>query len=354
MSFSVKTKNELARIISNKKCCQMAEFVALIRMDGVVQISAYQKVAISVITENAAVARKIFKLTKELFDIQTEILVYKKSKLKKNNVYAIRISPEPQVTEVLHILGLIDQNNNWNPDFRNELSEDIVKKQCCKRAYLRGAFLGGGSVNNPEGTYHLEIITNQKSHADSIAALLHEFDLPAKVSKRKNWYVVYLKESEQIVNCLNIIGAHQALLNFENTRIMKGMRNQVNRLVNCETANLNKTVDAAVRQMESIRTIQKTIGFGKLSYGLREIAEIRLEYPDISLKEIGEMITPKLGKSGVNHRMRKLELIAEKINERGLGQPVKITGLTEWKRAGKKTIKAKDVVVKENGGEERD
>ncbi len=314
MSFSVKTKNELAHIISYKKCCQLAELVALIRMNGTIEISANQKVAISIMTENAAVARKIFKLVKELFDIQTEILVHKKSRLKKNNVYSIRIPPQPQVEQILHILELIDQNNQWMFDFGDKFPRDLVKNKCCKRAYLRGAFLGGGSVNNPEGNYHLEIITNNWIHAEAIADLMQDYHLAAKISGRKNWFVVYLKESEQIVNCLNIMGAHQALLDFENTRIIKDMRNQVNRLVNCETANLNKTVNAAVRQIESIKTIQSTFGLDKLPVGLRQAAELRLAYPDISLKELGEAATPKLGKSAISHRMRKLEIIADKIN----------------------------------------
>jgi len=316
MSFSVQTKNELARIVSEKRCCQLAEFVALIRMDGVVQISSYEKMAITVQTENAAVARKIFKLAKLLFNIQTEIMVYKKSRLKQNNVYAIRIPPQPQVAEVLQILGLIDEDNCLNPNFRNHYPKELLQKQCCKKAYLRGAFLGGGSVNNPEGTYHLEIITTYQAHAVVIERLLHKFTLPAKTSQRKNWFVVYLKESEQIINCLNLMGAHQALLEFENIRIVKGMRNQVNRLVNCETANLNKTVQAAVRQAECIRKIAATIGLNRLPDGLREIAELRLEYPDTTLQELGTFLHPPLGKSGVNHRMRRLEMIAEKIQPR--------------------------------------
>ncbi|MEL7564816.1 MAG: DNA-binding protein WhiA [Dehalobacterium sp.] len=313
MSFSVKTKNELAHIIPHKRCCQLAEFVALMRMDGTIQISAYQRVSLSVITENAAVARKIFKLAKELFHIQTEILVHKKSRLKKNNVYSIRIPPQPQVGQVLYILGFVDKNNNWLADFRDSFPHELVKNSCCKRAYLRGAFLGGGSVNNPEGTYHLEIITNNKAHAEAIAGLMHDYSLSAKISGRKNWFVVYLKESEQIVNCLNIIGAHQALLDFENTRIMKEMRNQVNRLVNCETANLNKTVDAAVRQIEAINLIESCMGLNKLSPALRQVAELRINYPDASLKELGEAASPPIGKSGISHRMRKLEIIADKL-----------------------------------------
>lgn len=320
MSFSVRTKNELARVVTNKRCCQMAEFLALIRMDGIVQISAYQKISLSVNTENAAVARKIFKLAKELFDIQTEIIVYKKSRLKKNNVYSIRIPPQPQVAQVLKILGLTDKQNNWNPYFRETFPQNLVVKQCCQRAYLRGVFLGGGSVNNPEGNYHLEIITNSRVHSKAISELMHDFNLPAKISRRKKWYVVYIKESEQIVDFLNIIGAHQALLNFENIRVFKDMRNQVNRLVNCETANLNKTVNASLRQIESIKIIQSTIGLRKLPQNLREIAELRLEFPDISLKELGEHASPKLGKSGVNHRMRKIELIADRIRENGMSR----------------------------------
>jgi len=312
----VKTKNELAHIISQKRCCQLAEFVALIRMDGTIQISAYQKISLSVATESAAVARKIFKLAKELFDIHTEILVHRKSRLKKNNVYSIRIPPQPQVGQVLQILGLMDEHNQWLPEFREPFPHDLVKNSCCKRAYLRGAFLGGGSVNNPEGTYHLEIITHNKVHAEGIIKLMHDFHLPAKISGRKNWFVVYLKESEQIVNCLNIMGAHQALFDFENTRIMKEMRNQVNRLVNCETANLNKTVHAALRQLEAIKVIESTIGLHKLSPGLRQVAELRLAYPDVSLKELGETATPPIGKSGISHRMRKLEQIAEKLKAR--------------------------------------
>jgi len=316
MSFSARTKNELARVISEKKCCQLAEFLALIRMNGTIQISTNQKVSITVMIENAAVARKVFKLAKELFEIKTEILVYKKSRLKKNNVYAIRIPPQPQVGKVLHILGLTDQNDNWNFAYQEQFPASLVKKQCCKKAYLRGAFMGGGSVTNPEGTYHLEIVTGNKGHSMAIAAMMRNFGLPAKISLRKNSYVVYIKDSEQIVNCLNIMGAHSALLSFENTRVIKEMRNQVNRLVNCETANLNKTVNAAMRQMESIKTIQATIGLEKLPKGLKKIAELRLAYPDVSLKELGEAATPKLGKSGINHRMRKLEQIAAKIRGR--------------------------------------
>ncbi|KAB2952178.1 DNA-binding protein WhiA [Heliorestis acidaminivorans] len=245
----------------------------------------------------------------EVFSLQTQIMVRRKRRLKKSNVYVISMPARIDDQDLLQALGLVDQQGN----FTFELRDELLKKQCCRRAYLRGAFLGGGSVNSPEGTYHLEIITNDESHAEKIQDLLQRFNLSAKVSQRKGWYIVYLKESDQIVEMLSIIGAHTALLNFENVRIVKGMRNQVNRLVNCETANLNKTVNAALRQVEAIEYLGRHLGLDNLQKPLKEIAELRLQYPDVSLKELGEMLSPPVGKSGVNHRLRKLESMAEDL-----------------------------------------
>ncbi|AEG61804.1 DNA-binding protein WhiA [Desulforamulus ruminis] len=313
MSFSAVTKDELARIIGTKKCCRVAELSALIKMDGSVQISGQKQLSLNIVTENAATARKIFKLVKSLFGLSTEVLVRRKVRLRKNNVYLVRIPPQPGVMEILKALGMVEGGFALSEE---GIAEKLVTWDCCRRAYLRGAFLGGGSVNNPEGTYHLEIITDNLPHARDIAGLMQKFNLSAKVSPRKNWYVVYLKGSEQIVECLNHMGAHSALLDFENVRIYKDMRNQVNRLVNCETANLNKTVNAAVRQLDNIQYLADTIGLEKLPRSLREAAELRLQYPDASLKELGELWDPPVGKSGVNHRMRKLERLAEKVRSR--------------------------------------
>lgn len=321
MSFSAVTKDELARVVGSKRCCQLAELAALIKMDGSVQISGQKQLSLNIVTENAATARKIFKLVKNLFGLSTEVLVRRKARLRKNNVYLVRIPPQPGVAEILEALGVADSGFALTEE---GIVGKLVARDCCRRAYLRGAFLGGGSVNNPEGTYHLEIITDNFPHARDIAGLMGKFNLPAKVSPRKNWYVVYLKGSEQIVECLNHMGAHSALLNFENVRIYKDMRNQVNRLVNCETANLNKTVNAAVRQLDQIKYLAGTIGLDKLPRSLREAAELRLQYPDATLKELGEFWDPPVGKSGVNHRMRKLERLAEKVRSRkgihGLGK----------------------------------
>jgi len=315
LSFSMLTKNELARVVDARRCCKLAELAALVKMDGSLQISGRQ-VSLNIINHNAAVVRKVFKLIKEIFGLQAEVLVKKKMRLHKKNVYVVRILPQEGLRKMLVQLGMV------KPDgaLREGVPGDLVRNECCRRAYLRGVFLGGGSVNNPGGTYHLEVITGKERHAGDICRLLKKLNFSAKVSRRKGWYVVYLKESEQIVECLNNMGAHTALLEFENARIYKDMRNRVNRLVNCETANLNKTVNASLRQAENIRLIARILGMDKLPLSLREVAELRINFPDASLKELGEMANPPLGKSGVNHRLRKLDKIAEKLRA-GSGFP---------------------------------
>lgn len=309
MSFSAVTKNELARVVGQRSCCRLAELAALTKMNGSVQISSGQRLSLHITTENAAVARKILSLAKSLFGLQTEVLVQRKKRLKKNYVYLVRIPFQQGIGDILHQLGMLDGAGR----LRDMAPRELLRRECCRRAYLRGVFLGGGSVNRPEGNYHLEIITDNKMFAETIGSLMNKFNLAAKSSQRKSTNVVYLKESEHIVSFLSIIGAHSALLNFENARIYKDMRNNVNRLVNCETANLNKTVNAAVRQIENIDLIRNTIGLEKIPEPLREAAELRLKYPDACLAELGKLMQSPLGKSGVNHRMRKIEEIAGKI-----------------------------------------
>lgn len=180
---------------------------------------------------------------------------------------------------------------------------------------MRGAFLAGGSVNNPEtSSYHLEIFSLYKEHNDSLCELMNTFGLNCKTLERKKGYITYLKEAEKITEFLIIVGANNALLRFEDVRIVRDMRNSVNRLVNCETANLNKTIGASIRQVENIRYIEQTVGLQVLPEKLREIAELRLNYPDVTLKELGEMVSGgAISKSGINHRLRKIDEIADKL-----------------------------------------
>ncbi|GEL07823.1 DNA-binding protein WhiA [Salisediminibacterium halotolerans] len=306
MSFASMTKKELTQL-ENEECCAKAELAALIRMNGSVNLNN-MKLSLDVQTENAAIARRIYTLLKSLFDVHVELLVRKKMRLKKNNVYVVRLTN--QAREVLVPLKIVTDTFA----FTREIDASLIEKDCCKRAYLRGAFLAGGSLNHPEtSSYHLEIFSFYQEHNQSLQRLMNEFELGAKMIERKKGFILYLKEGEKISEFLNIIGAHQALFKFEDVRIMKDMRNSVNRLVNCETANLNKTVGAAMRQVENIRLIQNEAGLDALPERLQEMAKLRIEHQDVTLKELGDMMEEKVSKSGINHRMRKIEEFAEKL-----------------------------------------
>jgi DNA-binding protein WhiA len=306
LSFAAQTKKELT-LIEAETCCEKAELSALIRMNGSVQISN-QRVVLDISTENAAIARRIYTLLKKTYRLHTELLVRKKMRLKKNNVYIVRVPS--QVQELLTDLHIVSEGFHFTPG----IEKGIIKNSCCKRAYLRGAFLAGGSVNNPEGSsYHLEIASAYEEHCKALCQLANRFNLNARCIERKKGFVLYIKEGEKIIQFLNIIGAHQALLRFEDVRIMKDMRNSVNRIVNCETANLNKTIGAAVRQIDNIRLLQKEVGLENLPEKLREVAEIRLKHPDMNLKEVGDLLKGNVSKSGVNHRLRKIDELAEKL-----------------------------------------
>ncbi|MFD2370950.1 DNA-binding protein WhiA [Brevibacillus sp. GCM10020057] len=310
MSFAAQTKKELT-MQEGADCCSRAELSALLRMNGSLQFGA-GRLVLDVTTENAAIARRIYTLIKRLFQIHAELLVRKKMRLKKNNVYIVRIPNK--ANEILQELGIMDQSLS----FVAGIAPDLVKKSCCRAAYLRGAFLAGGSVNHPEASsYHLEIFTSYQDFCEALTKIANRYKLNAKCIERKKGYVFYIKEGEKITEFLSLIGAHQALLYFEDVRIVKDMRNSVNRLHNCEIANINKTVNAATQQLENIQLIDQEIGLENLPRRLREVAELRVAHPDMNLKELGEMLpSGVVSKSGVNHRLRKINEIADKIREK--------------------------------------
>jgi cell division protein WhiA len=307
MSFASEIKKELTTM-QMEDCCQFAELAALIRMNGVVSLSR-QEYSLDVQTENAAIARRIYTLIKSSYPLPVKLLVRKKMKLKKNNVYIVRLKED--VEPFLKELDIIRDHYT----VVRTISEKYLKKTCCKRSYLRGAFLAGGSINNPEtSSYHLEISNFYKEHNDALCELLNSFDLRARTLERKNGYIVYIKEAEKITEFLSIIGANNALFKFEDVRIIRDMRNSVNRIVNCETANLNKTIGAAFRQIENIKLIDETVGLDQLPEKLQEIAKLRVQHEDVSLKELGELVTGgKISKSGVNHRLKKIDDFANRI-----------------------------------------
>lgn len=307
-SYSAEVRNELARIVGEQECCKVAELASLMRMGGTMLIGGNNNLGINFTTENAAVARKTLTLIKSGFHLKTEVVVSRGRRLKKNNSYLIKVVPSPVVTDLLSVLGIMRGDNlNVSSD------SGILRKACCRRAYLRGAFLGGGSVNKPEGNYHLELVTGNLDFAKTLVRLMKYFSLPVGMTERKNDYIVYLKDGDAIAAFLQLIGAHNALLTFENVRVVKDMRNQVNRLVNCETANLQKTVNAAVRQVSYIQLIAQRKGLNKLPHSLREAAHIRLAYPEATLQELVDAMGGRVGRSGMNHRLRKLEQIAMEL-----------------------------------------
>ncbi|MEK4028059.1 DNA-binding protein WhiA [Pseudobacillus sp. FSL P4-0506] len=307
MSFASETKKELTTL-EVKDCCARAELSALIRMNGSLSFSN-RLLVVNIQTENAAIARRIYVLLKKNYEVEVELLVRKKMRLKKNNIYIVRL--KERARDILEDLAIIE--NSFS--FVHNISSSLIEKKCCRRSYLRGAFLAGGSVNNPEtSSYHLEIFSLYKEHNDALCELMNSFDLNSKTLERKKGFITYLKEAEKITEFLNIVGAHSALLRFEDVRIVRDMRNSVNRLVNCETANLNKTIGAALRQVENIRFIESSVGLDVLPDKLREIAELRVAHQDVTLKELGEMVSgTAISKSGINHRLRKIDEIAEKL-----------------------------------------
>ncbi|MBD3949931.1 DNA-binding protein WhiA [Tuanshanicoccus lijuaniae] len=306
MTFAAEVKKECTLIEVHREHAK-AELTALIRMNGAVSI--YQQALIlNIQSENAAIARRIYTLFKEHFSLDSELIVRRKMKLKKNNVYIVRC--RQNVKEVLEALDIFD-----GMFIRAEVSDEIMHNNQKKRSYLRGAFMAAGSVNNPEAnSYHLEIYSNYESHNENICQMMNDFNLHARTIARRNGYITYIKEAEKIADFLAVIGANSAVLKFEDIRIVRDMRNSVNRLVNCENANLNKVVEAANRQREAIEKIQQKKGLDSLPEKLRTMAQFRLDNPDMGLKELGELIPGgPISKSGVNHRLRKLLQIANEL-----------------------------------------
>ncbi len=313
MSFSKAVKDEVAKKPIEDNCCIVAELAGLTRMCGNFSINRGE-VSLSYATENSAVARRIFTHLKKYYSSNVEAFVKKSTSLKKTNIYIIKLIDPSGVRVLLDDIALVENEDYFNRKYR--LDRRLIKNYCCKKSYIAGSFLGAGSITNPERNYHVEFITEDKTHAEDLSEILSYFGLKPKVILRKNNFVVYLKEAEQISDFLSVVGANRALLEFENIRVLKDMRNNVNRIVNCETANLNKIVDASLKQVKDIELIDSTIGIDSLKENLREVAQIRLEYRDIGLKEIGEMLDPPVGKSGVNHRLKKIREIADSLRRK--------------------------------------
>lgn len=314
MSFSKEVKDELSRQISTARHCLIAETAAVISLCGRILITERDRYILKIHTENITVARKYFTLIKKTFNINTEISIRQNAYLKMSKMYTLSITEHEDTIKILKATKLIDEYQEIAENL-SITSNLVIQNACCKRAFIRGAFLASGSISDPEKTYHFEIVAPSEGKAEQLQNIINSFGMDAKIVQRKKYYVVYIKEGSQIVDMLNIMEAHVSLMNLENVRILKEMRNSINRQVNCEAANINKTVMAATKQIDDILFIKDQMGFGDLAEGLEEIAVLRINYPEASLKELGAMLNPPIGKSGVNHRLRKLSNLADNLRE---------------------------------------
>lgn len=284
-----------------------AELMALIRMNGSLSIENHHFV-LSVQTENPATARRIYKLLKQFYHVESELMVRRKMKLKKNNLYIVKLRNDSE-----RVLNDLDILNGFQ--IKQTVPVDFLDNDLKVRSYLRGAFLATGSVNNPEtGRYHLEIYSLYEEHNDTICEMMNRYHLNARKTERRSGYITYLKEAEKIADFLSLIGATNSMLKFEDIRIVRDMRNSVNRIVNCENANLNKVADAANKQIENINYLDAHLGLDKLPEKLQEVAQVRVAHPELSLKELGELVPGgPISKSGINHRLRKINELANKM-----------------------------------------
>ena len=312
MSFSIKVKNELANHISNATHCRIEELAALISMCGSVIIDENNNYKIRVKTETQPTAEKIKKLLWKTFKVDVDISTRENAYSKVGRTYTLLVGDHQQALKILQATKLINENNEIGENF-SITNNIVIMKDCCKRAFIRGAFMAAGSISDPNKSYHFEIKCNSEKKAKQLIELLENYNIDGKMVARKGGYVVYIKEGEGIVDVLNVMEAHVSLMEMENVRILKGMSNYYNRQVNCETANIKKTVATSVRQIDDIDFIIQNKGIDYLPEKLQDIAWVRKENPDASLQELGEMLDPPLGKSGVNHRLRKICQIAQEL-----------------------------------------
>lgn len=310
VSYASDVKKELTSLPVHPEHAK-AELAAFLRMNGVLSLHDHQ-FSLDITTENPAIARRIFSLIKTAYGIEPLLIVSKKMKLKKNYQYLVRL--QKQVHGILTDLEIFDSNNG----LITGIPEKIMSSEQRAMSYLRGAFLASGSVNNPETSrYHLEIYSLYEDHNQDLLKLMNNFFyLNAKETRRRSGYIVYLKEAEKIGDFLHVVGAVNAMLAFEDLRIMRDMRNSVNRLVNCDTANLKKTANAAAKQVEDIQLIEEKFGLENLPEKLTVLARFRLSHPELSLKEVAAQVPDgPISKSGVNHRFQKIREIAKQLKE---------------------------------------
>lgn len=312
MSFSQDVKDELEKQIGQARHCRIAELAVILFSYGRIGITKDGRKQLIVSSEHETIVRKYFTLLKKTFNIENGVLKPVISTENAGHMFEGVLEDETLAETVLKAVKMWDDETQ-SMRKKSDVSDVLLKSACCKRAFLRGCFLCAGSMSDPQKGYHLEYLCANEEMANQLLRVIADFGVEAKTVRRKKYYVVYIKEGASIVELLNVMEAHISLMNLENTRILKEIGNHTNRKVNCETANLIKAVNAANKQIEEIERIRDRKGLDSLPAPLREMAEVRLQYPDATLGELGSYLSPPIGKSGVNHRLRKLGEIADKL-----------------------------------------
>nr|WP_122012984.1 DNA-binding protein WhiA [Maliibacterium massiliense] len=310
MAFSADTKRELAHVPLKRACCRRAELAALARFAGSIGYSR-QGMTLSFATDYADVAQRVISTLRAAYRAEAQLHSVRRDKLKKNERYIVTVSGE-KVRPLLEDIGVVGRDAAGEAFLEGGIRPDLIEKPCCRFAYARGAFMASGSVTDPQKAYHLEIVSGNDALAQDLRAHLAAAGLNVHAVVRKGNTVIYLKEAEHICELLGQMGAHSAMLHMESTRVLKGVRNRINRSVNCDTANIEKTSNAAAKQIRSIELIEKYGDFRALPLPVRQVAELRLEHPEASLQDLSDML-PGVSRSGVNHRLRSLVDIAAKL-----------------------------------------
>jgi hypothetical protein len=302
-------KDELAHVKRAKICCKTAELSALIKVEGILHLGGKGGLALHTESENASVARLIITLTKELFGVSPNLSIERLPRLRNHNCYYLHIRAEDGAEQILRRLGILDKQGRP----RAGIPRELLERRCCKKAYLRGAFLGSGFVGNLRRNRHLEFNLAGEEMAENLRRLLEDLGIGAGIALRRSIYVVYIKKKESIIDLLGLLGAHSAVLDMENLLIISSIKERVNRQVNCETANLEKVARAARKQLRDIQLIEEHLGLKSLSPSLQEIATMRLRYPDLSIDELGKRVSPPLSKSATYHRLTRIASLASHL-----------------------------------------
>lgn len=306
MSFTSEVKEELSRVDATCSHCDKATLAALVRMEGTLFLSGPEQYRVEIATDSGPVGRVIIKLLHGIYDLHTDLVV-RRSVLHKSPNYLIQVPSQSNLHESLIDMGVMSNNGGLELG----INPDLIKKQCCEAAYLRGAFLGSGFISSPKSDFHFEIKSAGEKLAQELMALMRNRGINAKVLQRRNTYVVYLKSGDAILQFLALTEAHKSALELEKERVVKSVRGDVNRMINAELANEHKATKAALEQLFMIKKVLKKHKFETLPKGLQQFIRLRIENPEASLKELGECANPPLSKSAINHRLRRLESMVD-------------------------------------------